>query len=73
MFFFSKSKPVVTLLHCFFLLPGRGDHLATIYTDSLWSTADRRRHLKESKYFDCSCRRCADPTELVSDKGEMRK
>ena len=28
------------------------------------TTRDRRLHLKYSKYFDCSCRRCSDPTEL---------
>lgn len=24
----------------------------------------RREHLKESKFFDCVCARCSDPTEL---------
>ena len=23
----------------------------------------RRKHLRESKYFDCCCQRCSDPTE----------
>jgi len=41
-----------------------GTHLTITYTDSLWPTRDRRLHLKFSKYFDCSCRRCSDPTEL---------
>ena len=26
-------------------------------------TKERRKHLRESKYFDCSCPRCSDPTE----------
>lgn len=25
---------------------------------------DRREHLRVGKYFDCSCKRCKDPTEL---------
>lgn len=27
-------------------------------------TLKRREHLKESKFFDCCCPRCSDPTEL---------
>ena len=41
-----------------------GENLSTMYTNILWGTAARRDHLKSAKYFLCSCRRCADPTEL---------
>ncbi|KAL3274161.1 hypothetical protein HHI36_015575 [Cryptolaemus montrouzieri] len=34
------------------------------YTYSLWPTLVRREFLRESKYFDCTCSRCSDKTEL---------
>ncbi|KAH1025142.1 SET domain-containing protein SmydA-8 [Dendroctonus ponderosae] len=42
----------------------QGDHITTTYTNILWGTQERRKHLKETKYFACSCQRCRDPTEL---------
>ncbi|XP_045477344.1 SET domain-containing protein SmydA-8-like [Harmonia axyridis] len=42
----------------------KGDHISTMYTHALWGTQARREHLKETKYFSCSCKRCSDPTEL---------
>lgn len=39
----------------------KGDELTMAYTDLLWDTALRRRYLRMSKYFDCSCKRCSDP------------
>ncbi|GBP27660.1 SET domain-containing protein SmydA-8, isoform A [Eumeta japonica] len=41
-----------------------GDHLSVCYTDPLWGTEGRRHHLAESKFFECSCSRCADKTEF---------
>lgn len=41
-----------------------GEHISTMYTHCLWGTQARREHLKETKYFDCHCKRCLDPTEL---------
>lgn len=41
----------------------KGDNLSICYTDPLWGTANRRHHLKESKFFWCHCSRCLDPTE----------
>lgn len=29
-------------------------------------------HLREGKYFDCSCRRCADPTEIGTHMSSLR-
>lgn len=42
----------------------KGEHLSTMYTHALWSTRTRRQHLLATKYFSCTCERCADPTEL---------
>ncbi|CAH0564025.1 unnamed protein product [Brassicogethes aeneus] len=41
-------------------------HITSIYTHILWGTYARRQHLKKTKYFDCRCDRCKDPTELGS-------
>ncbi|XP_074040747.1 SET domain-containing protein SmydA-8 [Leptinotarsa decemlineata] len=41
-----------------------GEHISTMYTHCLWGTQARREHLRETKYFDCHCKRCVDPTEL---------
>lgn len=41
-----------------------GEQLYSSYTYSMWPTIVRRQFLKESKYFDCSCERCKDPTEF---------
>jgi hypothetical protein len=41
-----------------------GELLTHPYVDLMLGTPDRRRLLKEQFYFDCSCTRCADPTEL---------
>ena len=50
----------------------RGEHLSTMYTHILWGTAARRDHLKHSKYFMCTCCRCADPTELGTNFSALR-
>lgn len=42
----------------------KGEHISTMYTHALWGTQARREHLRETKYFDCKCARCSDPTEL---------
>ncbi|KAK9885451.1 hypothetical protein WA026_010947 [Henosepilachna vigintioctopunctata] len=42
----------------------KGDHISTMYTHALWGTQGRREHLRETKYFSCSCKRCSDPSEL---------
>ncbi|KAJ8669882.1 hypothetical protein QAD02_001141 [Eretmocerus hayati] len=42
----------------------KGEHLTICYTDPLWGTANRRHHLLRTKYFECTCRRCSDPTEF---------
>ncbi|XP_003693098.2 SET domain-containing protein SmydA-8-like isoform X1 [Apis florea] len=42
----------------------KGDHISICYTDPLWGTANRRHHLLKTKFFECICNRCQDPTEF---------
>ncbi|KAF6214046.1 hypothetical protein GE061_011776 [Apolygus lucorum] len=42
------------------------------YTDTLQGTMERQTSLKESKYFDCKCERCKDPTELGTNFSSLR-
>jgi len=42
----------------------KGEQITSTYTHLLWGTQERRKHLRQSKLFDCCCARCADPTEL---------
>lgn len=51
----------------FFFYFGRvfiGDHISICYTDPLWGVTNRRHHLARTKFFDCTCERCTDPTEF---------
>ncbi|XP_049875857.1 SET domain-containing protein SmydA-8-like [Pectinophora gossypiella] len=41
-----------------------GEPLHLCYTYALSPTLVRREYLMESKFFNCECPRCADPTEL---------
>ncbi|KAG6451401.1 hypothetical protein O3G_MSEX007112 [Manduca sexta] len=41
-----------------------GNSLTLCYTYALFPTIVRRELLLESKFFNCDCARCADPTEL---------
>lgn len=50
----------------------KGEHITTMYTHALWGTQARREHLKETKYFSCECKRCADPTELGTYLSALR-
>ena len=42
----------------------KGEVISASYTQSIWNTMNRRKHLKQSKCFWCSCARCQDPTEF---------
>lgn len=44
----------------------KGEEICDTYTATLSNTLYRRKSLKHSKYFDCNCERCSDPTELGS-------
>ncbi|XP_064081056.1 SET domain-containing protein SmydA-8-like isoform X2 [Macrobrachium nipponense] len=41
-----------------------GEILTTCYTDPQWATMLRQDHLRVSKQFTCTCRRCKDRTEF---------
>nr|XP_049702787.1 SET domain-containing protein SmydA-8 isoform X1 [Helicoverpa armigera]XP_049702791.1 SET domain-containing protein SmydA-8 isoform X1 [Helicoverpa armigera]XP_049702794.1 SET domain-containing protein SmydA-8 isoform X1 [Helicoverpa armigera] len=41
-----------------------GDLISLCYAYTLQGTLKRREHIKHSKFFDCCCKRCSDPTEL---------
>ncbi|CAB3234455.1 unnamed protein product [Arctia plantaginis] len=41
-----------------------GTHITVCYTDPMWGTEARRHHLADSKFFECTCERCSDVTEL---------
>lgn len=49
----------------------KGQHLTTTYTNTLKSTLERRKHLKQTKIFDCDCKRCADPLELGTNGSSL--
>lgn len=44
----------------------KGEMITTSYADQLYGTRERRGFLKETKYFDCLCKRCHDPTEFAT-------
>lgn len=48
------------------------EHLTTTYSHILWSTQLRQQHLKDAKYFTCSCDRCKDPSELGTNFSTLR-
>lgn len=50
----------------------KGEHIATCYSNILWGTQLRRQQLIDTKYFDCQCERCVDPTELGSHFSSLR-
>ena len=49
----------------------KGEIISVTYTQTLWATLARRTHLKQSKCFDCTCRRCSDATELGTYIGAL--
>ncbi|XP_060522094.1 SET domain-containing protein SmydA-8-like [Cylas formicarius] len=50
----------------------RGDTIAATYANLLKGTAERQKHLSDGKYFECSCARCDDPTELGTELSSLR-
>ncbi|ODM98666.1 Protein msta, isoform A [Orchesella cincta] len=42
----------------------KGEMITTTYTHTLDGTLERRRHVRESKLFDCCCPRCKSPDEM---------
>lgn len=50
----------------------KGQEILLSYTHTLAPTLFRRAHLKEGKYFECSCPRCSDPTELGTNLSTLK-
>ncbi|VVC43205.1 Zinc finger, MYND-type [Cinara cedri] len=50
---------------------GLGCPVTATYTQTLWCTRDRLRHLQSAKCFECACPRCTDPTELGTHLGSI--
>lgn len=50
----------------------KGERISIMYSDPMWGTANRQAHLRETKYFTCTCPRCADPTEMGTDFSSLR-
>lgn len=50
----------------------KGTHLSICYTDALYGTENRRHHLKQTKFFDCTCDRCSDLTEFGTNFGALK-
>lgn len=49
-----------------------GDLISLCYAYTLQGTLKRREHIKHSKFFWCSCRRCADRAELGTSASAFR-
>ncbi|XP_034111151.1 SET domain-containing protein SmydA-8 [Drosophila albomicans] len=47
-------------------------HLSICYSDAVWGTADRQRHLMQTKLFKCICDRCKDITELGTNYSAIK-
>lgn len=50
----------------------KGAHLSICYTDALYGTENRRHHLTQTKFFDCTCERCTDLTEFGTNFGALK-
>jgi SET domain len=50
----------------------KGEQLSICYTDALWGTMSRQGHLKETKFFECTCKRCLDVTELGTNFSSLK-
>ncbi|CAB3385479.1 Hypothetical predicted protein [Cloeon dipterum] len=49
----------------------KGSPVTSTYTHALWSTHQRRAHLRATKCFECRCVRCSDPAELGTYLGAI--
>ncbi|KAK8742535.1 hypothetical protein OTU49_001941 [Cherax quadricarinatus] len=50
----------------------KGEQMTATYTHILSATTERRKHLRYGKFFDCTCARCSDPTEMGTYFGALR-
>ncbi|KAK5641885.1 hypothetical protein RI129_010432 [Pyrocoelia pectoralis] len=49
-----------------------GQPITLSYAHTLHGTMRRREHLIDNKFFECSCAKCADPTELGTYMSALR-
>lgn len=50
----------------------KGTHLSICYSDAIWGTMDRQRHLMHTKLFKCTCLRCLDVTEFGTNYSSLK-
>lgn len=50
----------------------RDGEIFSSYTYSFWPTLVRREFLRENKFFDCTCKRCSDKTELGTHMSTLK-
>lgn len=50
----------------------KGEHLSICYSDILWGTEARQKHLLQTKMFHCDCVRCNDVTEIGTHYSALR-
>ncbi|ALC41160.1 CG8503 [Drosophila busckii] len=61
--------------HCILWAPNeikKNAHLSICYSDAVWGTADRQRHLMQTKLFKCACERCVDVTEMGTNYSAIK-
>jgi hypothetical protein len=69
----SISMPTIRIYKMVFGKKGGGGILRSLQNAlCVQGTLKRRDHLKESKFFDCTCARCSDPTELGTYAGALK-
>ncbi|KAF5291573.1 hypothetical protein FQR65_LT01886 [Abscondita terminalis] len=50
----------------------KGENVSICYTEPLQTTLYRQKHLNESKFFSCLCKRCRDVTEFGTNLTALR-
>ena len=50
----------------------KGDEITFQYTSPSYGHLKRKSTLKQNWYFDCTCPRCTDPTELGTEFSSLR-
>lgn len=50
----------------------KGDRLSICYTDPMWGRVTRQAHLKQTKFFLCSCSRCQNDDDFGTNFSAIR-
>lgn len=59
------------IIHSCIPIP-KGSPIYFNYTNALQGTHERREHLKEGKYFSCTCARCSDASECGTHMSSLK-